>query len=441
MRRLVGCFATALVAALAVAGPAGAWSWPLHGEVLRPFSLGADAYAPGQHRGIDVGGSANEDVLAPVDGTVTFVGVVPTHGRVVALQTAEGLSVTMAHLGSALVARGTTVVEGDVVGSAGSSGESEHAVPYVHLGVRRAGVAEGYLDPLRFLPPRVVDGFDPPPAQPVVAPGVAPAAGTEEVPPAASATPEPTVVSPSIPSGRPASTPDRVGTTLGATVGPEGSTRSVAPVVPSHRSAPAANGATHAATASATAPPLVGSIEQDRGPVMVSVESVDSPGVDAVRHAHRPMRTLATPTADAAPRIERLGRPAQGPCGSMEAHRVLDSTMPLEPVRTDSGRHDVPEPAIVAARAGLDIRAGWPLLLAGAACALLLTVAAGRAATVRLGGATGTRTLGRHGAQEDPRRRRLAVRQRPAPHRPRRRVRRALRRLQPATCGWPATTC
>ena len=38
-----------------VAAGAHAWTWPAAGPVLRPFSLGADTYAAGQHRGVDIG--------------------------------------------------------------------------------------------------------------------------------------------------------------------------------------------------------------------------------------------------------------------------------------------------------------------------------------------------------------------------------------------------
>ena len=48
MRRLV------IVALLALLVPASAraWSWPVDGPVLRPFSLGSNPYVGGQHRGI-----------------------------------------------------------------------------------------------------------------------------------------------------------------------------------------------------------------------------------------------------------------------------------------------------------------------------------------------------------------------------------------------------
>ena len=105
------------------------------GEVLRPYSLGPDPYAAGQHRGVDVAGSAGEPVRAPAAGIVSFVGVVPSSGRTVTIQP-TGYAVSLTHLGEITVAKGATVAEGDAVGIAGQSGEAEWPTPYVHLGIR-----------------------------------------------------------------------------------------------------------------------------------------------------------------------------------------------------------------------------------------------------------------------------------------------------------------
>jgi pyruvate/2-oxoglutarate dehydrogenase complex dihydrolipoamide acyltransferase (E2) component len=80
--------------------------------------------------------------------------------------------VTLVHLGAIGVARGTTVEEGDVVGSVGPSGEPELAEPYIHLGIRIAADEQGYVDPLSLLPARNV-------APPADAPA-APASGMAE---------------------------------------------------------------------------------------------------------------------------------------------------------------------------------------------------------------------------------------------------------------------
>jgi hypothetical protein len=133
---------------------AQAWSWPVQGPVLQPFVYDeAHPYAAGQHRGIDIGAdAAGETVVAPAAGTVSFAGSVPTSGKSVTIQTADGYSVTLTHLGSIVVSKGGTVAEGDSVGTIGPSGTPEFDQPYVHLGIRVTTDPNGYLDPLHVLP-------------------------------------------------------------------------------------------------------------------------------------------------------------------------------------------------------------------------------------------------------------------------------------------------
>jgi hypothetical protein len=128
--------------------PALAWAWPVDGPVLRPFVLGDDPYAGGQHRGVDIGAPAGTPVRAPAAGTISFAGSVPTGGNTITIRTADGYAVTLQRLGPISVARGLAVGEGDVVGSVGEASE-----PYVYLGVRKADEADGYVDPLGLLPP------------------------------------------------------------------------------------------------------------------------------------------------------------------------------------------------------------------------------------------------------------------------------------------------
>jgi hypothetical protein len=132
-----------------------AWSWPVQGPVLQQFSYDeAHPYAAGQHRGIDIGAdAAGESVVAPAGGTVSFAGTVPTNGTSVTIQTADGYSVTLTHLGTILVSKGATVAERDSVGTVGPSGTPEVDGPYVHLGIRHTDDPNGYVDPLTLLPP------------------------------------------------------------------------------------------------------------------------------------------------------------------------------------------------------------------------------------------------------------------------------------------------
>jgi hypothetical protein len=209
------------LAALVLSGPAGAWTWPADGPVLRPFALGSDVYAAGQHRGIDVGGQEGSTVRAPASGNVTFAGSLPTHGRGVTIITPDGYAVTLVHLGFITVAKGDAVDEGAPVGTLGFSGEVEHSVPSVHLGIRLAAQAEGYVDPLVLLParPPVPSPADSPVPAPAPTPAPTPPAAAPTAPapvpaaPAPSAPPSPTPTAPAAPAAQPASSP---GPTLAA---------------------------------------------------------------------------------------------------------------------------------------------------------------------------------------------------------------------------------
>jgi len=99
----------------------------VQGPVLEPFVYDeAHPYAAGQHRGVDLGAdAAGETVVAPAAGTVSFAGTVPTSGKSVTIETADGYSVTLTHLGSIAVVKGAAVAEQDAIGTVGPSGTPE----------------------------------------------------------------------------------------------------------------------------------------------------------------------------------------------------------------------------------------------------------------------------------------------------------------------------
>src|SRR5205085_7035088 len=100
---------------------------------------------------------------------------VPSSGESVTIETQDGYSVTLVHLGSIAAMRGAAIEEGATVGSIGPSGDAEVDVPYVHLGVRVTADPQGYVDPLGLLPPR--PALTPPAlAPPVAAPPPTPPA-------------------------------------------------------------------------------------------------------------------------------------------------------------------------------------------------------------------------------------------------------------------------
>jgi hypothetical protein len=142
----------------------------VQGPVVQPFAYDeSHPYASGQHRGIDIGADApGEQVVAPAAGTVSFAGSVPTNGECVTIQTPDGYTVTLTHLGTILVAKGAPVTEGQAVGTIGPSGTPELDGPYVHLGIRTTSDTDGYLDPLSLLPPPAVQSTPTSSQQPAV---------------------------------------------------------------------------------------------------------------------------------------------------------------------------------------------------------------------------------------------------------------------------------
>src|SRR5947199_9592054 len=63
-------FLVALVAALQLcsssAAASGDWTWPVRGQVITPYRTGADPYAAGQHRGIDIASPVGTPVVPAV---------------------------------------------------------------------------------------------------------------------------------------------------------------------------------------------------------------------------------------------------------------------------------------------------------------------------------------------------------------------------------------
>ena len=109
--------AVAVAVAVALAGlapgraaaSARGWLRPVDGAVLRAFSVVADRFAAGQHRGVDLAAPPGARVLAACGGRVSFAGRVPRGGRTVSVRCGS-LIATYQHLGSVAVARGQAVM-------------------------------------------------------------------------------------------------------------------------------------------------------------------------------------------------------------------------------------------------------------------------------------------------------------------------------------------
>jgi len=350
-RRFVIALAVALMLMLLTAGSAAAWTWPAGGDLLRPFVLGDDPYAGGQHRGIDVGGAEGEAVVAPATGTVTYVGTVPTHGRTITITTADGYAITLTHLGDASVSKGSSVTEGERIASVGSSGTPEHAGPYLHLGIRTASEEQGYLDPLRFLPSRPTASQPAPAAPAVAAPAPTPAPTQTSAPPP---TVPPTPVPTSTPTAAATSTPAPISTPAPvSTPGPISTPVPISTAVASVPSKPpAAPVAPHPVAAT---PPVAGSGAATAAPQPVRAAATTTPAPGVAGEVTAPaVAPPASAPAPAVPATASIQAPPVATSASSASTAVSDpspgeSSAAGAPAAAPDGVELVPAPGSVTA--------------------------------------------------------------------------------------------
>ncbi|NWG13346.1 MAG: M23 family metallopeptidase [Acidobacteria bacterium] len=98
------------------------------------------------HRGIDLAAPAGTSVCAALGGRVAYAGPERGYGNTVLIEHGGGLQTRYAHLGTIGVKAGKTVVDGESIGTVGSTGRSTG--PHLHFEVRRFGRA---MDPVGFM--------------------------------------------------------------------------------------------------------------------------------------------------------------------------------------------------------------------------------------------------------------------------------------------------
>jgi hypothetical protein len=142
--------ATALAPVVLLALPSAAladrWLPPVPGEVSRAFAYSrADPFAPGAHRGIDLGARPGTVVRAACAGRVLHAGRVAGADAVVSLH-CGGRRVSHLPLARVSVRTDSTVRAGAPLGTLAPGHDG------LHLGVRRDGDPFGYEDPAGLLP-------------------------------------------------------------------------------------------------------------------------------------------------------------------------------------------------------------------------------------------------------------------------------------------------
>lgn len=118
------------------------WIWPANGTVLAGFD-------EVKNKGVDIGGTAGEPVLAAADGRVVYVGAgLRGYGNLIILKHDNVFLTAYAHNQALLVKEDQSVTKGQKIAEMGSSDTDRVKL---HFEVRRQGKP---VDPSKYLPPR-----------------------------------------------------------------------------------------------------------------------------------------------------------------------------------------------------------------------------------------------------------------------------------------------
>ncbi|QGZ64179.1 peptidoglycan DD-metalloendopeptidase family protein [Paraburkholderia acidisoli] len=114
--------------------------WPARGHVVEPF-------APGETRGIEIGGKSGDPVIAAADGKVMYAGTgLNEYGSLIIVQHNKDFLTAYSHNRRLLVKTGDTVHQGQQIAEMGSESNDRVAVLFE---VRRDGKP---VDPMPYLP-------------------------------------------------------------------------------------------------------------------------------------------------------------------------------------------------------------------------------------------------------------------------------------------------
>jgi lipoprotein NlpD len=118
------------------------WVWPAKGKIVGTFSETANL------KGIDIGGTAGQPVLASAAGTVVYAGTgLRGYGKLIIVKHNKTYLSAYAHNREILVKEGEKVTKGQKIAEMGNTDASEVKL---HFEIRRQGKP---MDPVRYLPP------------------------------------------------------------------------------------------------------------------------------------------------------------------------------------------------------------------------------------------------------------------------------------------------
>ncbi|MFT9179585.1 MAG: M23 family metallopeptidase [Zymomonas mobilis] len=123
------------------------FGWPAHGSVIRHYGRTDNGHV---NNGLDIAASIGSPIFATEDGHVAYTGThISVLGGVILIQHAQGWTSVYGHLDKIKVKQGDFVRKGEVIASAGESGNTPR--PQLHFEIRHGLKA---VNPARLLPLR-----------------------------------------------------------------------------------------------------------------------------------------------------------------------------------------------------------------------------------------------------------------------------------------------
>jgi len=121
-----------------VAIPVQGQFWPVNGIITGTFGTWRGGKRYGHvHAGVDIAASHGAPIVAPLSGTVSFVGRKGGYGQTVIIDHGNGISTLYGHNSAIHVAEGDHVRKGEEIANVGSTGHSTG--PHLHYEVRLEG--------------------------------------------------------------------------------------------------------------------------------------------------------------------------------------------------------------------------------------------------------------------------------------------------------------
>ena len=116
------------------------WIWPTQGKIV-------SAYQSNQNKGIDIGGTLNQSILAAAAGKVVYVGNdLIGYGKLIIISHSKGMMSAYAHNSKILVMEGDKVAKGEVIAE---MGKTESGTVQLHFEIRKNG---NPVNPVAYLP-------------------------------------------------------------------------------------------------------------------------------------------------------------------------------------------------------------------------------------------------------------------------------------------------